>query len=71
VQNLLTPSLLSKNLKFRIYKTIIFPVALYGCEIGSLTLREERGLRVFENRVLGGDIWDKVGRGNRGVGKTT
>jgi hypothetical protein len=44
--------LLSKNLKIKIYKTIIFPVGLYGCETWSLTLREERRLRVFENRVL-------------------
>jgi hypothetical protein len=36
----------------RIYKTIILPVALYGCETWSLTLREEHRLRVFENRVL-------------------
>jgi hypothetical protein len=43
---------LSKILKFRIYKTIISPVFLYGCETWSLTLREEHRLRVFENRVL-------------------
>jgi hypothetical protein len=42
----------SKNIKMRIYKTIIFPVILYGCETWSLTLREEQGLRMFENRVL-------------------
>jgi hypothetical protein len=44
--------LLSKNLKIRICKTIILPVILYGCEIWSLTLREEHRLGVFENRVL-------------------
>jgi hypothetical protein len=44
--------LLSKNLKIRIYKTIILPVVLYGCETWSLILREEHRLRVFENRVL-------------------
>jgi hypothetical protein len=44
--------LLSKNLKIKIYKTTILPVVLYGCETWSLTLREERKLRVFENRVL-------------------
>jgi hypothetical protein len=38
--------------KIKIYKTIILPVALYGCETLSLTLREEHRLRVFENRVL-------------------
>jgi hypothetical protein len=43
---------LSSNLKFKIYKTIILPVILYGGETWSLTLREERRLRVFGNRVL-------------------
>jgi hypothetical protein len=52
VQNLLSSRLRSKNLKIRIYKTIILPVILYGCETWSLTLREEHRLRVFENRVL-------------------
>jgi hypothetical protein len=50
VQSLLSSRLLSKNLKIRIYKTIILPVVLYGCETWSLTLREEHRLRVFENR---------------------
>jgi len=44
--------LLSRNLKIKIYRTIILPVVLYGCEIWSLTLREERRLRVLGNRVL-------------------
>ena len=44
--------MLSKNLKIKIYRTIILPVVLYGCETWSMTLREERRLRVFENRVL-------------------
>ena len=52
VQNLLSSSLLSKKLKIKIYRTITLPVVLYGCETWSLTLREERRLRVFENRVL-------------------
>jgi hypothetical protein len=52
MQNLLSSRLLSKNLKFKIYRTIILPVVLYGCETWSLALREERRLRVFENRVL-------------------
>ena len=51
-QNLLSSSLLSKNLKIKIYRTIFLSVVLYGCETWSLTLREERRLRVFENRVL-------------------
>jgi hypothetical protein len=41
-----------QNLKIKIYRTIILPLVLYGCETWSLTLREERRLRVFENRVL-------------------
>ena len=44
--------LLSKNLKIKIYRTIILLVVLYGCETWSLTLREERKLRVFKNIVL-------------------
>jgi hypothetical protein len=43
---------LSKNIKIRIYKIIILPEVLYGCETWSLILREEQRLRVFENRVL-------------------
>jgi hypothetical protein len=54
VQNSLSSRLLSKNVKIRIYKTIILPVVLYGCETWSLTLREEHRLRVYENRVLRG-----------------
>jgi len=52
VQNLLSSSLVSKNLKFKIHRTIILHVVLYGCETWSLTLREKCRLRVFENRVL-------------------
>jgi hypothetical protein len=52
VQNLLSSSLLSKNLKINIYRTVILYVVLYGCETWSLTLREEYWLKVFENRVL-------------------
>jgi len=40
------------KIKIKVYRTIILPVVLYGCEIWSLTLREESRLRVFENRVL-------------------
>jgi len=47
-----TANLVSKNIKIKIYRTIILPVVLYGCETWSLTLREERRLRVFEKRVL-------------------
>ena len=44
--------MLSKNLKIKIYRTVILPAVLYGCETWLLTLREERKLRVFENMVL-------------------
>jgi len=57
-----------KNLKIKIYRTIILPVVLYGCEAWSLTLREKRKLRVFENMVLRrifGPRRDEV-RGNGG-----
>ena len=52
MQNLLSSRLLSKNLKIKIYKTIILSVVLYGCETWSLTLMEVCRLRVFDNRVL-------------------
>jgi hypothetical protein len=52
VQNLRSSSLPSKDVKIRIYKTIILPVFLYVYETWSLTLREEHRLRVFEYRVL-------------------
>jgi len=52
VQSLLSSSLTSKNLKTEICRSIILPVVLYGCETWSLTLKEERRLRLFENRVL-------------------
>jgi len=52
VQKLLSSRLLSKNLKVKIYRTIILPIVSYECETRSLTLREERKLRVFEKMVL-------------------
>jgi hypothetical protein len=52
VQSILSSRLLSRNLKVKIYKTIILPVVLHVCETWSLTLREEHRLRVFKNRVL-------------------
>jgi len=52
VQNPLSSSLLSKNLNIKIYRTIILPLVLYGCETWSLTLREEHRLRMSENWVL-------------------
>ena len=53
MQNFLSSSFLPKNLKIKIYRTIILPVVLYGCETWSLTLREEQRLRMFGNRVMG------------------
>jgi hypothetical protein len=51
-ENVLFVSLLSKYLKVTVYKIILLPVDVYGCETWSLILREESRLRVFENRVL-------------------
>jgi len=59
VQNLLPSSLLSRNLKIKIYRNVILPLVLYGCETWSLTLREESRLRVCENRVLRRIFWPK------------
>jgi hypothetical protein len=64
----LASHLLSKNIKIKIYKTIILPVVLYGCETWSFTLREEHRLRVFENSLLrriSGPKSDEVTRGWR------
>jgi len=52
VLNVLSSRSLPKNLKIKIYRTIILPVVVYRCETWSLTLREERKLRVIENMVL-------------------
>jgi hypothetical protein len=46
------PFVIPPAVNVKIYKTIILPVVLYGCETWSLTLREEHRLRVFENRDL-------------------
>jgi hypothetical protein len=63
VQSLLSSCLLTRNVKVKIYKTVILPVVLHGCETWSLSLREEHRLRVFENRVLRrifGPKWNEV-----------
>jgi hypothetical protein len=52
VQNLSSSSVLTKNIKIKTYRTLILPVVWYGCVTRSLTLREEHGIRVSENRVL-------------------
>ena len=49
---ILSSRLVSKNVKIKIFKTIILPVVVYGCEAWSLTLREERKLKVFKNSIL-------------------
>jgi hypothetical protein len=71
VQNLLTSSLLFKNLSITICRTIILPVFLYGCETWSLTWREERRLRVLENRVLRRIFGPKRDEVTGGMEKTT
>jgi hypothetical protein len=52
VQNFLSSSLLTKNVKIKIYRTIILLVVLYRCEIWSLTSKEESRLRFLVNMVL-------------------
>jgi hypothetical protein len=52
VHSLLSSRLLSRNVKVKIYKTIILPFVWYGCATWSLTLRVKHRLRVFENMVL-------------------
>jgi hypothetical protein len=50
-QNILFSSFISKNIKIKVYRTIILSVALYGCEAWLLRMREDHRLRVFENKV--------------------
>jgi hypothetical protein len=57
VKSLLSSSLPSKNVKIKIYRTIILPVVLYGCESWSLIFRQKRRLWFFENRVLRRIFW--------------
>ena len=68
VQTHLSSRLLSKDLKIKIYKTIILPVELYGCETWWETLREKRSLRIFENKILRqifGPKWNENGEWKR------
>jgi len=71
VHNRLSSSLLSKNLKIKIDRNIILFVVLYGCETWSLTLREERRMLLFENRVLRRIFESKRDELTGGVQKTT
>ena len=57
LQGLLSSQLLSKNIKLKIYKTVILPVILYGCETWTLSLREEKRLQAFENKVVRKIFW--------------
>jgi hypothetical protein len=52
VQNLLSSRLLCTNMQIKMYKIIILPVVLYGCEAWSLTVKQEHRLRVFQKRAL-------------------
>jgi len=56
-QNILSSSFLSKNIKIKIYRTMILPVVLCGCETWSLTFRGGRRLRVFWEEGVKGNIW--------------
>jgi hypothetical protein len=71
VQNFLASSLLSKNIKIKTYRTIIFPIVLYRCETWSFTLREQDRLRVFENRVLRRIFGPKIDEITKERGKNT
>jgi len=71
VQNLLSSSLLSKNLKIKVYRIIILPLVLCGCQTWSLTLREKRKMKVPENRVLMRIFWSYEGIGNGIMEKST
>ena len=70
VQTLFSSRLLSKNLKIKIYKTIILPVVLYGCKAWSLTLREECTLRAFEKGFCGEYLDPRGMRMGSGEGST-
>jgi hypothetical protein len=61
IQNPLFSRLISKNLKIKIYKTVILPVVLYGCETWFLTLREKHRVRVFCEQRVEEDIWTLKG----------
>jgi len=71
VENSLSSSLLSKNIKIKINRTVILPVVLYVCETRLFALREESRLRVFENRVLRRKFGPKRGEVTGGMEKTT
>ena len=59
MQNILSSNLLYKNINTNIYRTVILRVVMYGCETWSLTLREERRLKISENTVLRRTFWPR------------
>ena len=61
MQNHLYSSLLPKNIKIKIHRTMILPVVLYGCDTWSVTLSEKHRLRVFENKVIRRIFGPKMG----------
>ena len=61
----------SRDLKIKIYRNIILPVVLYGCTTWSLTVTEERRLRLFDKMALGRIFEPKTDRGNKRVERTT
>ena len=70
MQNFLPSSLLYKNVNIKVHRTVIVPVVVYGCETGSLTLREERRLRILEGKVLRDEAtgeWRKLRIGMRRI----
>ena len=67
----MSSSFLSKNIKIKIHRTINFLVDLYGCETWSLTLRDERRLKVFENRMLRRILGPRRNEVTGGVEKST
>ena len=62
--------MLSKNIKIEIYRTIILPVVLHGCDTWSFTLREEHGVEDVREHGVEDGVWASEGRSNRGVQKT-
>jgi hypothetical protein len=71
VQNLLSSSLLSKNLKIKIRRPVSLPVVVYGCENWSLNLRAKRRLKLFKNRLLRRIFGPKRVEVTGGMQKTT
>jgi hypothetical protein len=69
--NILSSRLLSKNIKIRIYKTIILSVVLYGCEASSLTIKEEHRLRVLVEQGAEENIWAEERRSDGRLERTT